>query len=80
MPSRPFAHRGRPARNSRSGGSAAAMAGCVGLPDPTGYVRLGDGGLSAFCHLVNERFDEMAATTRPEFRSFARAEREARCT
>lgn len=65
-------------KNRRTTGSAAAVAGVIGLPEPSGYLRLGDGGLAAFCHLVNERFDELAATTRPELRSFARAEREAR--
>lgn len=40
---------------------------------------LHDGGLAAFSRTFNRRFDELAATTRPEWRSFARAEREIRC-
>lgn len=69
---------GRPARNPRTLGSAAAFAGVVGLPDPGQGPRFGDGGLYAFCHTFNQRFDELAATCRPEWRSVARAEREAR--
>jgi hypothetical protein len=65
-------------RNNRTAGSAAAYAGCIGLPDTDGRLQLHDGGLRAFCATFNRRFDELAATTRPEFRSFARAEREMR--
>lgn len=77
MPKNP-SHRGQCARNTRTSGSAAAFAGCIGLPEPDGRLHLGDGGLYAFAAVFNQRFDELAATTRPEFRSFARAEREAR--
>ena len=79
MPKNP-SHSGKCARNTRTRSSAAAFAGCIGLPEPDGRLRLGDGGLYAFGRLFNQRFDELAATTRPEFRSFAREEREARCT
>lgn len=57
------------------GFSAAAFAGIVGLPDPGHGPRLHDGGLRQFAHQFNERFDQLAASRRPEFRAFARTER-----
>lgn len=70
------ANTGRPQRNSRGSTSAASFAGCVGLPEPGRGPMYGDGGLRTFCLRFNRRFDELAATSRPEWRSFARAERE----
>jgi hypothetical protein len=64
--------------NSRTSSSAAAMCGVIGLPDPGMGPRLHDGGLRAFCETFNDRFDAKAEADRPEWRSFARAEREAR--
>ncbi len=64
-------------KNTRTTGSASAYTGCIGLPDTNGPM-LGDGGLFAFARRFNERFDEMAATSHPELRSFAKAERVAR--
>jgi hypothetical protein len=78
MPRKSPSNTGRCASNTRTIGSAAAFAGVVGLPDPGAGPVLGDGGLYAFCHTFNRRFDELAATCRPEWRSVARAEREAR--
>lgn len=63
--------------NSRTRGSAAAFAGCIGLPEPA-LFHPGQGGLKAFCRQFNRRFDQLAATTRPEWRAFTQAEREAR--
>jgi hypothetical protein len=70
---------GRASRNTRTNGSAAAFCGVIGLPDPDRGPQLHDTGLRAFCRTFNQRFDDLAATTRPEFRSFAQQEREARC-
>jgi len=65
--------------NSRTLGSAAAFAGCIGLPDPGQGPRLGDGGLHTFCRLFNRRFEEKALHgDRPEWRSIVRADRELR--
>lgn len=78
MPKVTHANAGLPRANRRSGGSAAAFAGVVGLPDPGYGPRLGDGGLRTFCQVFNSRFEEKAESDRPEWRSFARAEREFR--
>lgn len=69
---------GRPARNPRTLGSAAAYAGCIGLPDPGQGPRFGDGGLERFCQLFNRRADQWLSTRSVECRAFARADREAR--
>ena len=68
---------GRALRNRRSTGSAAAYAGCIGIPDPS-YSSRGEGSLRAFCSVFNERADAWLSERSPECRSFARAEREAR--
>lgn len=73
----PNANTGRCARNTRTH-SAAAYAGCVGLPDPGRGPMLYDGGLITFCRRFNRRFDELAATRRPEWRSHAATERATR--
>lgn len=64
-------------KNTRTASSAAAFSGCIGLPDTSGPV-FNDGGLYAFARLFNERFDEIAANSRPEFRSTVKTEREFR--
>lgn len=69
---------GRPARNPRTRGSAAAYAGCIGLPEPSGRLLLRDGGLDHFCSLFNRRADAWLATRSIECRNFVRADREAR--
>lgn len=76
----PSSHRKRsPGLTNARGFSAAAFSGIIGLPEQGRGPRLYDGGLAAFSRTFNRRFDELAATTRPEWRSFARAEREIRC-
>ncbi len=75
----PTANTGKARSNTRTLGSAAAFAGCIGLPDMDRGPRLDDGGLRLFCRNFNQRFDDLATSTRPEWRSFSRAEREARC-
>lgn len=74
----PSSHSGRPARNPRTSGSAAAHAGIIGLPEPGGHLVLRDGGLERFCGVFNRRADTWLATRSIECRAFARAEREAR--
>ena len=57
-----------PRRNTRSIGSAAAQAGCCGLPEPGYGPRLGDGGLFRFCvEQFNPAFDSFVES-RPEMR------------
>ncbi len=78
MPTKAHTNTGRCGANTRTMGSAAAFSGCIGLPDNDGRLTLGDGGLRTFGRLFNRRFDELAATTRPEWRSLARESREMR--
>lgn len=68
---------GLPARNPRTLGSAAAFAGCIGLPEPSIFCR-GEGSLRDFCHVFNDRAEKWLENRSPECRAFARAEREAR--
>jgi hypothetical protein len=66
---------GKVHRNTRTHSSAAAFVGVIGVPDPGRGPAMGDGGLRTFARVFNARFDELAETTRPELRSFARTER-----
>lgn len=61
-----------PARNRRSSSTAAAFTGCIGLPDTGRGPCLHDGGWAAFARLVDQRFENLAATTMPELRGCAR--------
>jgi hypothetical protein len=65
-------------RNPRTISSAAGQAGCCGVPDFSRGPYVGDGGLASFSRVFNRRFDEMAQSSRPEWRSFSRAEVSAR--
>jgi hypothetical protein len=79
MPTKNKNGTGRCARNTRTMGSAAAFAGCIGLPEPASTMRLGDGGMEAFCRLFNRKADVWLYNRSPECRAFVQAEREARC-
>lgn len=74
----PRANKGKAAKNPRTSGSAAAFAGCIGLPDGSGRLMLHDGGLEKFCATFNRVADQWLATRSVECRNFVRAEREAR--
>lgn len=68
-------NKGLPQPNkSGSSTSAAGMAARVGFREPPSFTVMRDGGMRRFCALFNRRFDQMARTTRPEWRDFSRTE------
>jgi len=75
MPAKHHANTGRAARNPRTCGSAAAFAGCIGLPAPGAYER-GQGSLREWCtREFLPAFDRLAEHRMPELRASARDDR-----
>lgn len=64
-------------KRARNASSAAAFAGCIGLPDPGHGPRIDDGGLYAFAARFNEVAGAWLSERSPECRTFEQHEREA---
>lgn len=61
-------------RNRRSASTAAAYAGCIGLPDPGRGPQLHDGGLLEWSRREFAPAFDRLMERRPELRTFARQE------